>query len=275
MKEDKGVLITIIVLLIIFLPLTILGYIEHDKMENNYDHKLYYQGYLWFYDNDKLIGKYKCNSDTCDLAPTTIKDDEYDKRNYRGDLADTILPINNKYAFIKDGDKIILYDITTNGSLASYRSVNNYNTKIVEDLYIIEQENGKFGVLKFANGLESVIPFEYDFIRLTNNLNENNELIADYFLVKQDNDWFVIDNQNEVVSKKHQSEIIDYRIFDKYIAIITNGKIDIYNINDDNLKYSKNINTDYETIDFNVTVYTTEIITDNDNKEIIEFNKDI
>ena len=62
MKEDKGVLITIIVLLVIFLPLTILGYIEHDKMENNYDHKLYYQGYLWFYDNDKLIGKYKCNS---------------------------------------------------------------------------------------------------------------------------------------------------------------------------------------------------------------------
>ena len=57
MKEDKGVLITIIVLLVIFLPLTILGYIEHNKMENNYEHKLYYQGYLWFYDNDKLIGK--------------------------------------------------------------------------------------------------------------------------------------------------------------------------------------------------------------------------
>ena len=275
MKEDKGVLITIIVLLIIFLPLTILGYIEHNKMENNYEHKLYYQGYLWFYDNDKLIGKYKCNNDMCNLATTTIKDDEYDKRNYRGDLEGTILPINNKYAFIKDGDKIILYDITTNGSLASYKSVNNYNTKIVDDTYIVEQENGKSGVLRFANGLESVIPFEYDFIGLTNNLSENNELIANYFLVKQDNAWFVIDNQNAIVSKKYQDEIIDYRIFDQYIAIITNEKIDIYNLDDDILKYSKNINTDYETIDFNVTVYTIEIIIDNDNKEVIEINKDI
>lgn len=275
MKEDKGVLITIIVLLVIFLPLTILGYIEHNKMENNYEHKLYYQGYLWFYDNDKLIGKYKCNNDMCNLATTTIKDDEYDKRNYRGDLEGTILPINNKYAFIKDGDKNILYDITTNGSLASYKSVNNYNTKIVDDTYIVEQENGKSGVLRFANGLESVIPFEYDFIGLTNNLSENNELIANYFLVKQDNAWFVIDNQNAIVSKKYQDEIIDYRIFDKYIAIITNEKIDIYNLDDDILKYSKNINTDYETIDFNVTVYTIEIIIDNDNKEVIEINKDI
>lgn len=275
MKEDKGVLITIIVLLVIFLPLTILGYIEHNKMENNYEHKLYYQGYLWFYDNDKLIGKYKCNNDMCNLATTTIKDDEYDKRNYRGDLEGTILPINNKYAFIKDGDKIILYDITTNGSLASYKSVNNYNTKIVDDTYIVEQENGKSGVLRFANGLESVIPFEYDFIGLTNNLSENNELIANYFLVKQDNAWFVIDNQNAIVSKKYQDEIIDYRIFDQYIAIITNEKIDIYNLDDDILKYSKNINTDYETIDFNVTVYTIEIIIDNDNKEVIEINKDI
>ena len=275
MKEDKGVLITIIVLLVIFLPLTILGYIEHNKMENNYEHKLYYQGYLWFYDNDKLIGKYKCNNDMCNLATTTIKDDEYDKRNYRGDLEGTILPINNKYAFIKDGDKIILYDITTNGSLASYKSVNNYNTKIVDDTYIVEQENGKFGVLRFANGLESVIPFEYDFIGLTNNLSENNELIANYFLVKQDNLWFLIDYQNNIISKKYDKEIIDYRIFNEYIAIITDQNIDIYNLDDKVLINSKRINTDYESIDYRETINTIELIIDGKDAETIEINKDI
>ena len=275
MKEDKGVLITIIVLLVIFLPLTILGYIEHNKMENNYEHKLYYQGYLWFYDNDKLIGKYKCNNDMCNLATTTIKDDEYDKRNYRGDLEGTILPINNKYAFIKDGDKIILYDITTNGSLASYKSVNNYNTKIVDDTYIVEQENGKFGVLRFANGLESVIPFEYDFIGLTNNLSENNELIANNFLVKQDNLWFLIDYQNNIISKKYDKEIIDYRIFNEYIAIITDQNIDIYNLDDKVLINSKRINTDYESIDYRETINTIELIIDGKDAETIEINKDI
>ena len=275
MKEDKGVLITIIVLLVIFLPLTILGYIEHNKMENNYEHKLYYQGYLWFYDNDKLIGKYKCNNDMCNLATTTIKDDEYDKRNYRGDLEGTILPINNKYAFIKDGDKIILYDITTNGSLASYKSVNNYNTKIVDDTYIVEQENGKFGVLRFANGLESVIPFEYDFIGLTNNLSENNELIANYFLVKQDNLWFLIDYQNNIISKKYDKEIIDYRIFNEYIAIITDQNIDIYNLDDKVLINSKRINTEYESIDYRETINTIELIIDGKDAETIEINKDI
>lgn len=275
MKENKGVLITIIVLLAIFFPLTVIGFVENKKIENNYEHKLYYEGYLWFYDNDELIGKYECKTTDCNLAKTTIIDDAYNKRNYRGDLDDIITPINNKYAFIKDGIDIILYDIKTNGELAKYKSINNYNAKIVDIAFILEQQNGKFGVLKFINGLESVIPFEYDFIGLTNNLSENNELIANYFLVKQDNAWFVIDNQNAIVSKKYQDEIIDYRIFDQYIAIITNEKIDIYNLDDDILKYSKNINTDYETIDFNVTVYTIEIIIDNDNKEVIEINKDI
>lgn len=275
MKENKGVLITIIVLLAIFFPLTVIGFVENKKIENNYEHKLYYEGYLWFYDNDELIGKYECKTTDCNLAKTTIIDDAYNKRNYRGDLDDIITPINNKYAFIKDGIDIILYDIKTNGELAKYKSINNYNAKIVDIAFILEQQNGKFGVLKFINGLESVIPFEYDFIGLTNNLTENNELIANYFLVKQDNLWFLIDYQNNIISKKYDKEIIDYRIFNEYIAIITDQNIDIYNLDDKVLINSKRINTDYESIDYRVTINTIELIIDGKDAETIEINKDI
>ena len=81
-----------------------------------------------------------------------------------------------------------MYDITTNGSLASYRSVNNYNAKIVEDLYIIEQENGKFGVLKFANGVTGKFIFDFDYssgptyryLSLQDNDNHSNTGIALY-----------------------------------------------------------------------------------------------
>ena len=275
MKENKGVLITITVLLAIFFPLTVIGFIENKKIENNYEHKLYYEGYLWFYDNDELIGKYECKTTDCNLAKTTITDDAYNKRNYRGDLDDVITPINSKYAFIKDGIDIILYDIKTNGELAKYKSINNYNAKIVDIAFILEQQNGKFGVLKFINGLESVIPFEYDFIGLTNNLTENNELIANYFLVKQDNLWFLVDNQNNIISKKYDKEIIDYRIFNEYMAIITDQKIDIYNLDDKELISSKRINTDYESIDYRVTINTIELIIDGKDTETIEINKDI
>lgn len=274
MKENKGVLVTIIVLLIIFFPLTILGFIENQKIENNSEHKLYYKGYLWFYDNDELIGKYQCNNLDCNLASVTITDESYNKKFYRGDLEDAILPINNKYAFIKDGTDIILYDIKTKGNLAKYKSVNNYNTKIVGDAFILEQENGKFGVLKFINGLESVIPFTYDFIGLANNLTADNELIANYFLVKQDNFWFLIDNKNNIISKKYQEEIIDYRIFDEYMAIITEQKIDIYELEDNILKYSKNIDTDYSVLEFKVKDNAIKITKDSKDKEIIEINED-
>ena len=96
--SNKKVLYTIIILLIIFFPLTVLGFIFKDKeftyQDNNDNpkHLPYYHNSLWFYDNDELINKYSCQYERCTyLFPI----------------------INNKYVFINDGN-IHLYDIINN-----------------------------------------------------------------------------------------------------------------------------------------------------------------
>ena len=79
MKNNKMVLPVIIILLIIFLPLTVIGSykslskgtsLENPSKEHKYNNKLFY------YDSEgKLLGTYECTSSDCDDAQTEIDDE--------------------------------------------------------------------------------------------------------------------------------------------------------------------------------------------------------
>ena len=161
MKNNKMVLPVIIILLIIFLPLTVIGSykslskgtsLENPSKEHKYNNKLFY------YDSEgKLLGTYECTSSDCDDAQTEI-DDEINDFYKEGDKND-IGVFNTDNVFIKDNDKIYLrlervnnnynYDsknilATEIGAIYKYRDsnlisdyylnvVNNYSIKFLLD----------------------------------------------------------------------------------------------------------------------------------------------
>ena len=268
MKENKGVFYTIIILLIVFLPLTIFGYINNKKIENNSEKKLYHNGYLWFYDNEELLGKYECSTKSCSLAKSTIPDKEYKIKYYTEGTNEDIDIINNKYVFINDGTEIIFYDIHTDSVLTKYKSINTYNSNLNNNEYILENIDGLWGVLSFTNDIASIIPFEYDFIGLSKDLNDSDFINTDYYLVKKDNEWYVIDKENNIVTNKYYN-IYEYKILDNFIGVVSDNKLDIYDL-DGNITNSFDIDTNYKTLDILVENNNIKVIIDDEEKYNIE-----
>ena len=230
MKTNKKYSLAVIILLLItFIPLTLFGYIyrKNNKVEENPNHDLYFNNKLWFYDRDgNLINNYNCQNSSCSLAKSNMnKDKEYNINYYKEGTEENISIINNKYAFIQDGDLINLYDIKANKVIQNYFSVNNYNTTLSDNIFILQDKNKMFGVLYLDDIVNLVIPFEYDYIGLKNDIDENNNLIVNNFIAQKNNKWFLISNINEKLTSDFETIITDYS--DKYI-ISNTDTISIY-----------------------------------------------
>lgn len=221
-KPRKGVLITIIVLLIIFIPLSICSYALHkmnekngfNNRDENINHEFHYQNKLYFYDQaDKLIGTYECSTAFCNYAKSSINDDKYAIDYYKTDKLETNL-IQNRYAFLMDAEhdnQPFLYDIKNKRKTISYQSIKNYGIGIEENNYIVEDENGKFGVLNLESDPKIVVDYEYDFIGLANFINnETNEVMNDLYVVKKDKNWFLIDKTGAILTDPIEKEIASY-----------------------------------------------------------------
>ena len=245
MENKKNVLITIIVLLCIFVPLSIIGLLSNKNIsiiEDNPNHEKYYDGYIWFYnDNDEFLNKYECLTEICEYTNTIIDDDVYGINYYKdGKITNTSL-LSNKYTLITDGSLVHLYSLDTGKTLQSYKAVKNYNTTIENNSYIIQNSDGVWGVLSISDMLKAVLPFEYSFIGLKNNLNSEGILNASKFIVQKDTKWFLVDNNNSALSGYINEPIIDYNenyIFSKYLNRIRIYSYDnheyfsVYNIKD-------------------------------------------
>ena len=148
MKNNKMVLPVIIILLIIFLPLTIIGSykslskgtsLENPSKEHKYNNKLFY------YDSEgKLLGTYECTSSDCDDAQTEI-DDEINDFYKEGDKND-IGVFNTDNVFIKDNDKIYLYSLSTKIKLLTLNMLKNYNSDIEGNYLIVKNEENLYGL---------------------------------------------------------------------------------------------------------------------------------
>lgn len=225
-KPKKGVLITIIVLLIIFIPLTVFSFVLHamqkdepkNLVDKNTNHDFLFQGSLYFYNQeDKLIGTYTCSNPNgiCDYATSSLNDTEYDLDPYVS-VENKISLIKNQYAFLIDADKEtnakpFLYDVINQRVVTKYKSVKNYGVGFEEPYFIVENESSKFGILSLKETPAIKVKFEYDFIGVGAFLNsETNLLSNDFFMTKKDEFWYLIDQNGAVLTDGIPKPIVSY-----------------------------------------------------------------
>lgn len=230
-KSNRGVLVLIILLLIIFSTLSIWGYIANKNgvgQKENVNREFKYNGKLYFYNMLELVGTYKCKTNDCDYATGTIDDLEY-AINYYNTVSDlkTSL-IAKKYALLVDGsNEVLLYDIVNSNIVNKYKEVKNYGIGIDGNYYILKDQNDKWGVIKLDDEVKTVIDFKYDYIGLHNDIKlGTKKLDGSIFVVKDNNYWRLISNEGIEKSTLFTNEIFDYN--ERYVITKNNSN---YNVN--------------------------------------------
>lgn len=302
-KNNKVVLITIIVLLCIFTPITVVGLLTRGNIspiEENPNHETYYDGYIWFYDlNNDYLSKYECMTEICEFTNPTIDDDTYGINYYKDGTINSVSLMNNKYTFITDGAVINLYAANTGTVLQTYKAVKTYNTTLENNSFIVQNNGGVWGVISISDTLGAVLPFEYSFIGLLGNINEEGTLSTDKFIVQKDTKWYIVDNTNNTLSGEISDPIVNFtndyifsknteqvRIYgfdnteyldkytirnyileDKYIGIVTDNFLLVYeHLAQDYIKSvvltDKNSQVDLEKVDNNLNIKINGEVTD-------------
>ena len=243
-KNKLSVLITIIVLMVIFIPSAVYGTITHftsTGIPKNPTYSFYNKGYLYFYQEgtNNLIGTYKCQNKLCDYAYETLDDSNYAFKYYNDNSIDQIELINNKYAFIIDSDginieenysnlPITLYDIINNQIKVTLTAVKNYSVGTTNGYYIARNTSNLWGIIKINNDVKVSVPYQYDYIGISSYM-KNNTLASNTFVVSQNSKWKIIDYKDEARSIEFDNQIVDYN--DSYIGIKKEDLSYIYDYN--------------------------------------------
>ena len=236
--KDKKTLITIIVLLVIFLPIGLFGTIKSfsttksDVKDDNPNKEFKYNNKLYFYYNDKLLSTYECS--TCTLATSSIDDINYHTNYYKSDDKELAGVLNEYYGLFKENDNIILYNLVNNKKIDSYKSIKNYNIEATSKFAITEKNSGK-GVI-FFDLSNSPIPNVYEYITLPSHIIDN-KLDTSKFIVKKDNMWSIISANKEVNVAPIIDEIVDFN--DNYYITYANDTYHVYDRN--NIEYLENL----------------------------------
>jgi len=308
-RLEKASLITIIVLLVIFLPLT--GYSMYlknnpkektEKPKENVNKEPYFDNSYWVYNEEKeLLGTYPCKTKNCSLG-TSYENDEKYVIDYKKSENKTSLPvIKEQYVFMSDNEesdsnKVYFYDLKnpTYFKDVSYASVKNYQVGLSDNMFIVENEEHKFGVLQITDTPLMIIPFSYDFIGVINEVGKDELLLTDYFITLKDNSWYIIDKNEAVLTKEIKEPIVTFNgkyiitksdsyhlknydgvdvlednyknlfFVDKYICIVTeDSELYLYDIEEKS--YKSSIHTLNENDEYDVTINNKKIsITIND-----------
>ncbi len=230
MQNKKISLIVIIVLLILFLPITIFAttmhYIDRNKEVENKNHDFYSDGKLYFYNKDTLLGKYTCQStDYCDYA-VSRNSSTYSLKEPKVSGSKKQSLIYNRYAILMDtattnllDANMILYDVINEEIYANYKEIKNYGVGIENNYYIAQNEEDLWGVLEITDEVKEIIPFQYDYIGLRDIKNAEGKIKSDCFAVYENNTWYLIDSQNNKLSDAFTDSFVNYN---DYYVITTN-----------------------------------------------------
>ena len=262
----------------------------------------YFDGTLYFYKNEEkkdLIGRYTCEhkntieSSTTELNNCRLASESF-LRETRGNTKERDLssktgwiPIfGEKYAFIKDGDANILYDLEKGSKVATYKVVDTSSyteanevtfVSAVEVPFIAESNSShKYGVGKITSeGVSSLIDFRYDSIKR----------LGDYYVVEENGKYQLITIKGEAIDNFNEksSPIVDYHknyvktmkddmyfvhsfakpisdnaynyieLYDEYYAAVLNGYVMIYDYQNKRITKEKD-----EQLKLNITNYTGE-----------------
>ncbi len=237
-KVQKGALILIIILLIIFVPLACLGlYFRfsgpvESPVKENVGKEFFFDNKLWFYKEDgSLLGIYECTTKNCNYALNTVDDSNYGLDSFESNEDERIKIIDNRYAILNDNEtseEAFVYDIVNNTSykMAAYVSAKDYGVGLADNMLIVKNSAQKYGVIKLADTIEIVLPFEYDFIGLKNEVNSEGKLATDYFITLKNGNWNLTDKNGATLTVDIADTIIDYT----GTYIITKNNQEIYHL---------------------------------------------
>lgn len=242
-KKKKILIISGIVLLLIIIGIVLFFVLKKDeKLENNepsvvvmMDNYKYENGKLIFLEDDEEIGSYECENkdeNLCKTADITNDDNFFDevKVDEKGDSL--VIPTkiyNKRFVFVvdhkDDNDKSIkVYDLKENKVLKTVFAVKAYDD--YENYVVLKNEESLYGLEKFSDdALETVIPYDYDFLGLLPN-QEDVKLIA----VRKANNYYLTDLSNKILTKALTSPIVLAN--DKYVVLEnTNKTYSVYDYN--------------------------------------------
>lgn len=297
--KDKKTLITIIILLVIFIPISIYSTYNHfhepkETLKENLNKETFFDDKVYFYLENQLLGYYECKD--CSKVDYVINDNQYHTNYYKDGTKELDVTINTMYGVFKKDNDNILYNIVGKNVIGKYQELKNYKIDS-SSKYLIYKNERKYGVINFEIG-GTPIPCDYDYISIPSHLNEN-ILDNSKYIVLTNNIWKILDNKNNVVVTSNE-EIVDfnnlyyvtynngYNIYDyqgnKYLEMIP--KTNVYGVgdylfilNDKQLFIYKNANenmitfkllSDYNSIYFNKTKNSVEIIINGNISETIE-----
>lgn len=230
MKNKKVTLWAIIVLLILFLPITIFSttmhFIQKETKDQNINHAFKFNGQLYFYKEDELLGTYTCqNFDSyCDYAFSTVKK-EYALNEPEVEKNTKLPIINDRYVFLLDDEiekindtDILLYDLVLGKVLGKYKEVKDYGIGIENDYYILKNQSNLWGVVSFEDGIALKVPFQYDYIGLIDKLDDtSNKIASDIFATRKNEQWQLMDSNNATFASEINQEIFSYN--SEYIVV--------------------------------------------------------
>lgn len=255
---DKLTSKIIIVLLVIFIPLSIIGLLNHKEdslqtIDENPNKEVFYNNKVYFYQGDELLGTYICQN--CKKTETVIDDSNYHTNYYKYGTDELSTVQNSILAIFNEGDKIEFYNIVSQKKVMEFDAIKTYNIANNNNLYFGKIEN--FWQIMEINeaGAKSVINDSFDYIAIPNHI-ENNILNSDKLIVKKNNNWEILDiiNKESIISNSY--EIVD---FNEYYYIAYNENYHIYNYN--NIEILDNILKKYVAIIDNYTLVVTDVNT--------------
>ncbi len=237
-KSDKSILMIIILLLVIFIPASILSiYLKFNYTpESPEDEPLvitngekYADGKLNFYNSkNELLGQYTCKVAPCSYAKNFIDDSNY-SIDYLQTTESESQIYNNRYVFISDNNLVYLYDIVDAKIVGTYKNIKNYNNMLGQNYMIVQSLENKWGVISIEQEITTVIKIDYDFVGLANILDESGQLSSSYFIVKENNQWAIIDNEGDLMSNYLSYDIVSYN--DLVISVKSGDTYYLYDYN--------------------------------------------
>ncbi len=238
-RNKKIPMIVYSVLLVILLPLTALSIYYHKegygigKVRDRNVNKLFkFEGKLYFYDENILVGTYTCQSSNCDYAYETIDDTNYKLDYYNDNSIDRLSGlINHRYAFITDNEETILYDALEGSTVGTFKGVKNYTKGLENERYIVMNNDSLWGVIDLNGSFPNlIVPYQYAYLGLKNILDDKtNKLDSNYYVAYDGNNWKIINDSNAVMSHDYTESIKSYD--ENTIITLENNTYKIYDYN--------------------------------------------
>ena len=189
MAKNKYTLATIIILLVLSVACSVYGTFMYFTTVKNAKHQFKYGNKLYFYDNDKLLGTFTCEVNTCDYAI------------YKNELKSNM--INQKYAFIQANNKVKLYNIKEEKVIDSFDSVDNS-----DNIYLVKKDDS-WGAITLDNDVMYIMDIKYQDIMYKNGT----------FAVYDEVNYKIIKDNSEIFTS--DNKIKDFN--DNYVVTTING----------------------------------------------------